>query len=139
MHLEQYSHSPSPSPSPRRSMSCSSLEEFILEDPPPPQIQEDHRRRRRRRLLSMCCSSIVSALGGHFFFCSCHILGTFIAVQRLTDIMRDDQRQNMSLCPYNGHVHTLWAVHFVVILCRAFLTCSTGCWSDTAATVKLSW
>ena len=33
-------------------------------------------------------------------------------------------------------IYTLWGVHSVVIFCRIFLTCSTGRWADTAATVQ---
>ena len=31
---------------------------------------------------------------------------------------------------------TLWGVHSVGIFCKAFLTCSVGCWADSAATVQ---
>ena len=38
-----------------------------------------------------------------------------------------------------GNQNTLWGFHFVVIFCRAFLTCSTSHWVDTAAAVQPSW
>ena len=38
----------------------------------------------------------------------------------------------------NRVVYTLWGVPSVVIFCRSFLTCSTSCWADTAATVQPS-
>ena len=34
---------------------------------------------------------------------------------------------------------TLYRVRSVVIFCKAFLVCSTGHWSDTAATVEPNW
>ena len=39
-----------------------------------------------------------------------------------------------------GHSRsTLWGVRSDVILCKAFLKCSTGRWADTAATVQPNW
>ena len=32
--------------------------------------------------------------------------------------------------------YTLWGIHSVVNIISVFLTCSTGCWSDTAVTVQ---
>ena len=38
------------------------------------------------------------------------------------------------------HLHaTLWGVHSIVIFCKVFLTCFTGRWDDTAATVHPYW
>ena len=34
---------------------------------------------------------------------------------------------------------TLWGIPSFMMFCRAFLTCSTGRWADTAATVQPNW
>ena len=41
------------------------------------------------------------------------------------------------VCSGESYLH--WGIHSVVIFCRAFLTCSTGCWADTSAAVQPSW
>ena len=46
--------------------------------------------------------------------------------------------------PPSSSVHlglgpTLCFVPSGVMFCKAFFTCSTGCWADTAATVQSSW
>ena len=37
---------------------------------------------------------------------------------------------------FGGLKYTLWGIHSVPMFCKAFLTCFTGCWTDTAAIVQ---
>ena len=36
-------------------------------------------------------------------------------------------------------LYTLWGIHSVMMFCKAFLTCSSGRWADTAAIVHPHW